>query len=78
MNINKIKAGDFVIESEFVSMYGRSLFTTYEVISVDGSDQPTITLKLYKKNFLGLYDNPNNRKVWYNALKNYTNVIKYL
>lgn len=77
MNINEIKVGDFVIESEFVSMYGRSLFTTYEVISVDGSDQPTITLKLYKKNFLGLYDNPNNRKVWYNILKNKKN-IRYI
>lgn len=77
MNINEIKVGDFVIESEFVSMYGRSLFTTFEVISIDGSDQPSITLKLYKKNYLGMYDNPYNRKVWYNALKNYTN-IKYL
>lgn len=67
MDINEIKVGDFVIESEFVKMYGRSLFTTYKVVDVDvGSDHPSITVNLYRKTFLGKYDNPDNRKVWYN------------
>lgn len=67
MNINEIKVGDFVVESIYVKMYGRSLFTTYKVIDVDvGSDQLSITLKLYRNTSLGKYDNPDNRNVWYN------------
>lgn len=67
MNINEIKVGDFVVESKFVKMYGRSLFTTYKVVDVDvGSDQPAITVNLYRNTFLGRFDNPDNKKVWYN------------
>lgn len=78
MDINEIKVGDFVIESEFVKMYGRSLFTTYKVVDVDvGSDHPSITLKLYRNTSLGKYDNPDHRKVWYNILKNKKN-IRYI
>lgn len=70
MDIKDIQIGDLVVESEFVKMYGRTLFTTYKVVDVDaGSDQPSITLKLYRNTFLGKYDNPDNRKVWYNVKK---------